>query len=122
MAAIAWSAVVDEVATLASVPIGKQNRILAYVNGEALNVSIIGGTAGEDSSKLELARIYLACHIGLLQPRSGIVSSEGEGDLSIAYTLMPLPPGSDPFWNQTAYGMAFKALIRSTRAVLPMVV
>lgn len=121
MAAIAWSDVTAEVAALSTVSAGKQSRILAYVN-TALNVQIIGGTLGEDSPKLALARIYLACHMALLQPRAGFVSSEGEGDLAIAYTMIPLPPGSDPFWNQTSYGMAFQSLVRTTRAILPMVV
>ncbi len=121
MAAISWSDVTAEVATLASVSAGKQARVLAYVN-DTLNPLIIGGVLGEDSPKLALARIYLACHMALLQPRAGFVSSEGEGDLSIAYAMIPIPPGSDPFWNQTSYGMAFQSLIRSTRVVVPMVV
>lgn len=121
MAAIAWSDVVDEVAALASASAGKQARILDYVN-TTLNVSIVGGALGEDSPKLKTARVYMACHMGLLQPRAGFVTSEGEGDLSIAYSMMPLPPGSDPYWSQSSYGMAFQSLIRTTRAVLPMVV
>lgn len=122
MAPISWSDVTTQpgLASLTSVDPIAQNVILAYVN-DALSVTLVGGSLGEESPKLKLARIYMAAHLGLLTPRAGIVSSEGEGDLSIAYSLPPMPPGGDPFWQRTSYGAAFQMLIRTTGAILPTV-
>lgn len=118
MADIAWSDVLDFAAELSVVPTGKQTVLLAYVN-TALNVGIVGGTLGEESPKLKLARIYLAAHMASLKNTSGIIASEGEGDLSISYSL---PPAGDAYWSRTGYGAAFSNIMRTTRVVLPMVV
>ncbi len=115
---IVWADVIDYAPELVRVSTGARAGILAYVN-TALNVSIVGGTLGEDSPKLHLARIYLAAHMGTIGPSSGVVASEGEGDLSISYQI---PPGGHPYWYRTGYGAAFDALMRTTRVVLPMVI
>ncbi len=118
MTAIAWTDVVDIAAELATVAIGAQTMILAHVN-TTLVVKLFGG---EESPKLKLTRCYLAAHLGTLGPRVGIVTSESELDLAIGYTIPPLPPGDDPFWARTAYGLAYRSMVRSTAARVPFTV
>lgn len=119
MAAIVWSDVTDIAAQLATVAAGAQTMILEFVNTEAIDIRLF--KLGEDSKKLKLMRVYLAAHLGSLAPRVGIITSESELDLSIGYTIPPLPPGGDPFWFLSSYGQAYSAMVNSTPARLPFV-
>lgn len=118
MAAITWSDVTALAGELSNVSPTAQTIILNWVN-TALDVSFFAG--GETSSKLKLTRIYLAAHLGSLGPRVGIVTSESEDDLSIGYTIPPIPPGGDPFWFRTGYGEAYQMMVNTTAARLPFI-
>lgn len=128
MAAIVWSDVVNgayptDAAFMAAVDVQWQTNLLAMVN-TALNTDLFtDGAGGEASPKLRLARTYLALHYAKVGPRSTVLTGQSELDLSESYALIPIPPGSDPFWALTGYGMAYQATIRATpSARIPWVV
>jgi hypothetical protein len=128
MAAIAWTDVIDgaaaeDTAYITAVDVPWQLAILAMVNS-ALNTSLFtDGGGGESSPKLYLARVYLALHYAKVGPRATVQTGQSEFDLSESYALIPLPPGDDPFWYLTGYGLAYRATIRATPvARMPWVV
>lgn len=119
MAPIAWSDVVDLSAAAASASIGKQTKILDYVN-VTLSVRIFGG---EDTPKTKLARSMLAAHIDtVLSPIGGVLASQKEGDLEQSFIIPPIPIGFDPFWARSGFGLAYyNMLISSPLARMPIV-
>lgn len=121
MAAIEWPNVVDFAASLANVPTGAQDAILAYVN-TTLAVATFGG---EESPKLRLARIYLAAHMGEVLKRDGIggaITGETVGADSISFSYTAPIKGAIESLETTSWGLEFQRLTNSTIARLPVVV
>lgn len=116
MAAITWADVTahaPELVTATGPSTGAQTDILAVAN-DVLDVSQFGG---ESAAKTKLARIYYAAHFGTIDAQgssgaTGAVISESVGGLARAYAAFS-PMGSDPLWDATPYGKAFRALVRS---------
>jgi len=85
MAEITWTSVTDFDSGLSSVTSAARTAILAYVNA-AHDESELGD---EGSPELNLARIYLAAHLGRVNLQSpnaaGAVASESAGRLSRSY-------------------------------------
>ena len=122
MAPIAWSDVVGYAAQMSAVSATAQQLILDYVN---ITMSVVN-FGGEDTPKTKLARVLLACHLGACGPIGGataaILTGESEGELSVSYTLPPIPIGADPFWSRTGYGLSYYAMLKSSpRARMPIV-
>jgi hypothetical protein len=123
MAAITWAHVVDHYAGLSTVDTDAQTDILAHVNG-ALNVSAVGGSLGEASPRLKLARVHLAAHYALLSAQAasgaaGPVVSETVGQVSRTYAN-PFSFGSVTRGTNAA-GDAFLALVKASPARAPVV-
>lgn len=120
MAAISWSSVTDFDAKLAAVSAGAQAAILAYVN-DTLGVDAYGG---EGASKLTLARIYLAAHMGEIVMRSGIggaVTGETVGADSISFSYTAPIKGAIESLETTSWGLEFQRLTNSSaRARMPV--
>ncbi len=120
MAAITWTEVLAlpgaSSSQLANVGLVAQTMILAYVNNELDPKNY----DGEDGPTTKMARAFMAAHFGLLAPHIGIVTSEGEDDLSIGYAVPPIPPGSG-FWATSGFGLAFWQLRQSSLGRLPWV-
>ena len=121
MAAITWAQVVAFAAELSPVDVIAQDLILAFVNTE-LAPDYFGG---EESSKLTLARIYYAAHLGTITKRgdsaAGPVTGESEGGVSVQYASFS-PAGSDPLMGTTSYGKQYMQLVRSSPGRLPCAV
>jgi hypothetical protein len=123
MADIAWSDVTSLPgipAKLLSVTGEAQTMILGYVNAELPPQDYDDGNLAGNGPQYKLARCYMAAHMALVGPRWGFVSSEDEDDLSIGYTLPPIPPGA-AFWASTGFGMAFWQMRQSSLGRLPWV-
>ncbi len=119
MADIAWSDVIELAPELSTVSAGAQSTILAYAN-DALSVAAFGG---ETSPKLKLARVYLAAHVGTLSsqggnPSAGPVTAESADNISRSYAARTVANPSD--WDATSYGQLYAALVRTSRARLPL--
>lgn len=120
MAAIVWAdlmAMPNVPPSFASISGTAQALILAWANAE-LNVEQWGG---EEAANTRLARIYAALHLASTAPIQGIVTSEGEDDLSVGYAIPPMPPGA-AFWVTTGWGRSFWGLQQRSLARLPFVV
>ncbi len=121
MAAITWPNVVDFAATLSTTAVGAQDAILAYVN-QALQPEVYGG---EDATKLRLARIYLAAHMGEILRRQGIggaVTGESISAESVSFSYAAPFHGAISSLETTSWGLEFQRLTNSTYARLPVVV
>lgn len=119
--AIVWQDVINVSSNdpkISSAPIGTQGIILAYVNAELDPTAFQGGEGG---ARIQIARAYLAAHLASLGPHTAVLTSMKEDDVSIGYTLPPIPLGDDPFWQRTAYGSAYRALVNTSYARLPFV-
>lgn len=119
MASIIWADVVNFASELSTLDTDAQTDILAHVNS-ALNVTNWGG---EDSPQLRLGRIYLAAHFGTVSAQGGLgvagpVTQESAGGLSRSYAWSTA--ASELPYESTAYGKAFRALIRATAARAPV--
>ena len=115
MAEIDWDNVTAFAPELSDVALTAQADILSYVN-EELNVERLGG---EDSVKLKLARVNLAAHLGTLALPNragahGPTIMEMEGPVMRQYTA-----GSG--LEETAYGRAFRSIVRNSAARGPFV-
>jgi hypothetical protein len=102
---------------LASVPVAAQTVILSYVNTE-MSVAFFGGD--ENGTKLRLARIYFAAHLGIMGTFHGNVgtvagplTSESEGDLSRTYATL-FNANMRVLHPQTGYGQLFDLLLASS--------
>lgn len=115
MAAITWADVIALAPEVATIPLGAQTDILAYVNSQ-LNVVTWGG---EDSIQLRLGRIYLAAHLATITvfggSGAGPVVSESAGGLSRSYAQ------ASTSGARTGYQDMFLELLRRTPARLPIV-
>lgn len=115
MASITWDDVENHDAALAALDAAAQTDILAFVN-TALAVVYWGG---ESSPKLKLGRIYLASHFAALLLPDGTggaaVISESEGGISRMYASFS-PSGSDPLFDKTRHGQAYRLLARTSFA------
>lgn len=114
MASIIWSDVLAHAPELSIVSSGAQADILAVAN-TVLDVSQFGG---ETAPKTKLARIYFAAHFATIDAQgstgaTGPVIGESVGGLSRQYASNS-PMGTDPLWEKTPYGQAFRALLRAT--------
>lgn len=117
MASIVWSDVTahaPELVTATGPSTAAQADILAVAN-DVLDVSQFGG---ETTAKTKLARIYFAAHFGTIDAQgssgaTGAVISETVGGLARMYASYS-PAGTDPLWDATPYGKAFRALLRAT--------
>lgn len=114
MASIVWDDVIAHAPELSTVGSTAQDDILAVAN-EVLDVTQFGG---EDAAKTRLARIYFASHFATIDSQgssgaTGAVVSETVGGLSRAYASVSAS-GTDPLWDRTPYGQAFRALLRAT--------
>lgn len=123
MASITWQNVVDHYAALSTVSVAAQTDILAHVN-TALNVSSVGGSRGEDSPRVKLARVHLAAYHALMEGQAasgaaGPVVSETVGQVSRQYAN-PFTFGSVRAGTNAA-GDAYLALVRSSPARGPVV-
>jgi hypothetical protein len=121
MASITWTDVTDIAPELTAdngVNIEAQNMILALVN-ERMNATEWGG---ESDPMLKLARIYLAAHFGTITMNqsagAGPVVAEAAGGLSRSYA-MPAP--SDPLLGSTAWGKAYRSLLKASGIGAPVV-
>ncbi len=122
MASITWTDVTNHAADLSTVTTAAQTDILAHVN-TVLNVEMFGG---ETAPMLKLARVYLAAHYGAVWGQgaagaAGPVVSEGMGGLQRSYAWSAMTGDPDSL-SSTAYGKAFRSLVRSTLARMPMVI
>lgn len=121
MADIIWTDVVAFAPELSTIAAGAQTDILAHVN-DTLVVTEFGG---ETAAKTRLARIYLAAHFGTVTAQgaagaAGPVVSETVDRLSRTYG-QPYGGGAAPdSLDSTSYGKAFRALVRTTPARIPM--
>ncbi len=121
MAAIIWTDVTALAPELTSVSSGAQTDLLAYVN-TALKVSVFDDETGPMT---RLARIYLAAHYATISQQGGAgaagpVTGESAGGLSRQYASFS-PMGSDPLFDVTPYGKAFRGLCRRSSARSPVV-
>lgn len=120
MAAIIWTDVTDIAPELATVGVGAQTKLLAYVN-MALDVATWGG---EDSFQLMMGRIYLAAHLATANRLAGsgavgAVIREKVDGLEREYARSSVTSGGDGL-DSTTYGSQFKA-IRDTLGAVAMV-
>lgn len=121
MAAIVWADVVAVAPELAELSSALYTDILGYVN-----VALVPTEwGGEDSSRLRLARLYLAAHYATMVSRGGsvgeivgFVTSESAGGLSRSYSS---GASTGTVYDATPYGQLFWALFRSTLVTLPIV-
>lgn len=99
---IVWSDVTDLAPELSTVPIGKQDFILARVNSE-LSANVWG-------KRLNMGRVYLAAHLASRKTAgTGAVTGETVGSVSRQYaTPMMLQPGS---FFSTVYGEEYMRLV-----------
>jgi hypothetical protein len=121
VASITWDdvkAVAANDPKVSSAPPATQAIVLAYVNAELDPCAFQGGEGGP---RIKIARAYLAAHLASLGPHTAVLTSMKEDDVSIGYTLPPIPVGDDPFWQRTAYGSAYRALVNTSYARLPFV-
>jgi hypothetical protein len=114
MASITWDHVLDHAPELSVVDTDARVDILAVAN-EVLDVTHFGG---ESAAKTKLARVYFAAHFGTIDSQgssgaTGAVIGESVGGLSRQYASNS-PMGTDPLWEKTPYGQAFRALLRAT--------
>lgn len=110
MAAIAWSDVTAIAAALSTASAGLQAMVLAYVNGDGVNVDAFDG---EDGEVTKLARATLAAHLGStfsFGAAGGPLSSQSAGGLSRAFSTWS---GSRSALAITRYGQTFLALARA---------
>jgi hypothetical protein len=123
MADITWSDVEDHAAELSSVSAGAQTNILAFVNA-TLDVTCVGGDAGEDSPRVKLARVYLAAHLGTLALPGGAggaggpLTAESLGDEARSYGSFDMDPA---YLAMTGYGALYLSMIRTSAARSPIV-
>jgi hypothetical protein len=105
--AIAWSNVTDVAPELATgVPTALQVALVALANDE-IDDDVL-------EARADLARAYYAAHFATLAKRgdvSGTVVGESVGDISTQYGNNS-PVGSDPLFDTTSYGKAFKLLAK----------
>jgi hypothetical protein len=123
MASIIWTDVTAHAPELvtAAVSVAAQADILAYVN-DALDVTMFGG---ETAARTKMARIYLAAHLGTIDSQgstgaTGAVIGESIGGLSVQYASNS-PAGTDPLYDKTPYGQAFRSIVRGSKARGPFV-
>lgn len=118
MAAIAWEDVTAHASDLTTLDESAQDDVLAYVN-DNVDPAKFGG---ETASRLKLARIFLAAHLGTVilrkgTPTAGPVTSETVGEVSRTYGLFAgATPGSGVDLSTTGWGREYLALIRRTAA------
>ena len=118
---VTWSEVKAIDSTLSAVDLDAQTMILAFANN-ALIPSLFGGEA---SPKLRLARIYIAAHFGALSLQgsgkwTGQVISESALGIARSYQSNS-PNGTNPLWDKTPHGQAYRTLVRTSRARGPVV-
>jgi hypothetical protein len=119
MAAITWSQVEAFAAQLADVDPDAQVTILAYVN-DNVNVSALGG---EGASKLTIARIHLAAHMGEIErtrnAEGGPTKREriAADEIELEYAVLT----SESSLEQTSYGREYLRLIRASAAAVGFV-
>lgn len=121
MSDISWDDVLGVAPSLSSVSTLAQTDILAYVE-ENLDSSIL---EGDDGKAFRLARIYLAAHFGTVSQQgasgaAGPVTQETVDRLSRSYG-QPYGGVAADSLDSTAYGKAYRALIRRTIARAPVV-
>lgn len=114
LATIAWSDVAGPtgIAKRLRLDDPQQDDLLEWVNGIALNASLLGG---EDSQRLRMARLYLAAHVAVtntLQGTRGIVVAERVDQISRNYAA----PFRGELYMTTGYGRSFLAVIRGSAA------
>lgn len=111
MADIVWDDVVALQANLSTIASAAQDLILAYVN-TSLNPSAFGG---EDSARYELARIYLAAHLGELTRRNGAqnVSAEAIDVRGIQLQYAAINAGGNAHY-ETSWGAQYATLVRQS--------
>lgn len=108
---ITWADVVNIAPDLADVPASAQAAILADVAAQLANAS-----AWPSPALHATACTYLAAHLGTMYARGatgavGAVIGESVGSVSRQYAA-PSPMGSDPTWDATPWGKAFRTLRR----------
>lgn len=115
---IVWADVLGIASTLSAVPSAAQTAILAYVND-----TIAPGKLGvEGSSRLHLARCYLAAHLGTMTNRagagaSGPVTMEQEGPV-----MRQFAPGTAAIdFKETVYGRRYVEIVRTSKARAPFI-
>ncbi len=123
MADITWTHVTDHAPGLTGVSGAAQIDILDLVNN-LLEVDLFGG---EDATKLKLARVYLAAHMGQLWKDSqtgggsaGPALLKELGDMKTQYAS-GFGTFSAETYGTTRYGQQFVALRRTTLAVIGFV-
>lgn len=116
---ITWDDVTDHAPELHSTSSNARADILAFVNVYGFNVGRLGGEA---SSRLHLARIYLAAHLATISShanvgRAGAVVSESAGGLSRSYAQ----DSSSGRWGETGYGRALARVLNNPVLRMPLV-
>lgn len=104
--AITWAQVVVAAPSLSTMTTDEQTYYLGFASG--LNATAWG-------TKLEQGSILVVAHYATLfanggQGPGGPISSETVRSVSRSYAV---PAASDPFWDKTSYGSAYKALLRT---------
>lgn len=119
MSAITWGDVVAIAAQLAALNDTAQTLFLNVANNW-LDVNNFP-PLGEDDPNVKAMRVFIAAHLGTVgMPYGGLpglLTGEGELDLSISYSIPPPPPGVDPFWQRTGYGQAYAMMLRATPSI-----
>lgn len=122
--AVAWADVILIAPDLSTVPSGAQTAILADV-ATILSVADYWPT----TAMHDLAKKYLAAHLGALYQRasgggsaggSGAIASEAVGDVSVSYAT-PSHDLNDAAYATTFWGVQFLALSRRSAARVGMV-
>jgi hypothetical protein len=111
MASIIWEQVAHVAPELSDLDGYAQELILAYAN-TALAIDNFGG---EDSRKLEYARVLVAAHMGTMVLRRGVagpLTAESMGGVSETYAF----PQWARHWDLTSYGTLFLTIVKGTAA------
>lgn len=109
MAAIAWTDVTALASQLSTASAGLQAMVLAYVNGNGVNVDAFDG---EDGETTKLARAALAAHLGstfAVGAAGGPIASQSAGGLSRSFGAW----SSTSALGTTGYGQMFLTLARA---------
>lgn len=104
--AITWAQVVLIAPALSTMTPDQQTFYLTFA--DSLNATVWG-------TKLERASVLVVAHHASLfkegaQGPSGPITAEATARVSRSYAV---PPASDPFWDRTSYGAAYKAMLRT---------
>lgn len=122
MADIDWDDVLAHAAELTTTSADARIDILGYVN----TTLVADEFGGESTASYKLARIYLAAHFASIAGlgaagAAGPVTQESVGGVSRSYAQPFSSMGTPASLDSTAYGKAYRQLVRRSYARAPVV-